>query len=97
MGHIYRVTQAELAINPVEALPQLQAGSYRTLSADQVRRLRAYVAGTMAHLKGYDQMQDYYFLESGEDDTLPNRPQMVPNSPITKGYNREQLIKGGRL
>ena len=55
------------------------------------------MASTSRNLPGYDLVQDYYFLISEEGDALLNRPQMVPNSAITKGYNREALMQGGRL
>ena len=97
MSRIYRVEHFLLDINPSEALPHLRNGSYRDLSADQLKRLKIYMASTSRNLPGYDLVQDYYFLISEEGDALPNRPQMVPNSTITKGYNREALMQGGRM
>ena len=97
MSRIYRVEHAVLGVNPPDALPLLRLGSYQELSADQVRRLKIYMVSTSRNLAGYNEVQDYYFLTTTENDVLLNRPQMVPNSTITKGYSREALMQGGRL
>lgn len=97
MNRVYRVEHTLLGVTPSTTLPQLRSGSYRELTPDQVSRLKIYMAGTSRNLRGYDQTQDYFFLVSGENDVLPNRPQMFPNLRITKGFSREALARGGHL
>jgi hypothetical protein len=95
-GQIYSIEHQVTHVDPA-ALGPLGRQAYPGLTEEQMRRLRGYINNTIKRFPGYDRVQHYYFLQAAADDALGNRPQMVPSSPIVKGYQREALLAGGVL